>query len=183
MDFLFSFSGRIGRAKWWLSQLAVVMIWVIVIGAFALFVQTVDPSAEHAEGELSNGGLSTLIALLSAIVLSTWINLAGTVKRFHDRDKSGFWFLITLIPFIGPIWLIVECGVLEGTRGGNRFGPPPGGMDGFADELEAHIAKMQAERMPRQGTAPAARTSAPVPVAQLSSRRPTSPGGFGRRGT
>lgn len=183
MDILFSFSGRIGRAKWWLSQFAILMVWVVVIGAFAIFVEAVDPSAEHAPGELSNGGLSVGIAILCAVVLSVWINLAGTVKQLHDRDKSWVWFLMIFVPIIGPIWQIVECGVLEGTRGGNRFGPPPGGMDGFADELEAHIAKMQAERMPRQSTAPAARTTAPVPVAQLSSRRPTSPGGFGRRGT
>ena len=46
------------------------------------------------------------------------------IKRFHDRDKSGWWVLIGLIPIIGGIWLLIELGFLKGTPGPNRFGPP-----------------------------------------------------------
>ena len=46
------------------------------------------------------------------------------IKRFHDRDKSGWWVLIGLIPIIGAIWLLIELGFLKGTDGPNRFGPP-----------------------------------------------------------
>ena len=51
--------------------------------------------------------------------------LAVYAKRWHDRDKSGWWTLIGLVPFIGAIWLLVECGILEGTRGPNSYGPDP----------------------------------------------------------
>lgn len=51
--------------------------------------------------------------------------LAVTTKRWHDRDKSGWWSLILLVPVIGAIWMTVECGFLHGTDGLNRFGPDP----------------------------------------------------------
>ncbi len=54
-----------------------------------------------------------------------WIGLAVTVKRSHDRDKSGWWILIALIPLIGAIWFLIEFGFLRGTPGPNRFGPDP----------------------------------------------------------
>lgn len=70
----------------------------------------------------------TLIMLaIAAIVglLIIWPSLAIQVKRWHDRDKSGWWVLIGLIAVIGGIWVLVECGFLPGTAGTNRFGPPP----------------------------------------------------------
>jgi uncharacterized membrane protein YhaH (DUF805 family) len=49
-------------------------------------------------------------------------------KRLHDRDKSGWWVLITLISILGDLWLVVECGCLRGTVGENRYGPDPLGL-------------------------------------------------------
>ena len=50
--------------------------------------------------------------------------VVGT-KRCHDRDRSGWFQLIALIPFIGAIWLLIELALLPGTRGSNRFGADP----------------------------------------------------------
>jgi uncharacterized membrane protein YhaH (DUF805 family) len=52
-------------------------------------------------------------------------SLAVAAKRFHDRDKSGWWVLIIFIPIVGIIWYIVELGCLPGTPGPNRFGSDP----------------------------------------------------------
>lgn len=188
MDLLFGFSGRIGRLQWWLGQLAILGVWVVGIGALALVIGVADPSAEHAKGELSQGGWSILAALLACGTLSIWINIATTVKRFHDRDKSGWWFCIVFVPYVGAIWQIVECGFLSGKPGGNRFGPSSGGGIGFDadDEIEAHIGRLRAERARLEGKpAPAqklqpAPAAAPTPV--VPARRPTGPTGFGRRG-
>ncbi|MBV7329929.1 DUF805 domain-containing protein [Chloroflexi bacterium TSY] len=57
--------------------------------------------------------------------MALWPNLAVSAKRWHDRDKSGWWSLIVLIPIIGVIWMLIEVGFLEGTNGPNRFGPEP----------------------------------------------------------
>jgi uncharacterized membrane protein YhaH (DUF805 family) len=45
------------------------------------------------------------------------------IKRFHDRDKSGWWVLIAFVPIIGWIWYLIECGFLPGTDGPNRYDP------------------------------------------------------------
>ena len=47
------------------------------------------------------------------------------IKRFHDRNKSGWWVLIALIPLVGALWIVIECGFLRGTVGDNRYGPDP----------------------------------------------------------
>jgi uncharacterized membrane protein YhaH (DUF805 family) len=68
-------------------------------------------------------GIPGILLLLYA--LATFIpNLAVTVRRLHDQDKSGWWILIALIPFIGGIWLLILYFV-DGTSGPNRFGPDP----------------------------------------------------------
>jgi len=47
------------------------------------------------------------------------------VKRYHDRDKSGWWVLIIFLPVIGALWYLIECGFLRGTDGNNAYGPDP----------------------------------------------------------
>lgn len=53
-------------------------------------------------------------------------NLAVSIRRLHDTDKSGWMILIGLIPLVGAIVLFVFY-LMEGTAGPNRFGPDPKG--------------------------------------------------------
>ena len=64
-------------------------------------------------------------ATLLSFVISVWIGLAVQVKRWHDRNKSGWWALLNLIPVIGQIWILIECGIFRGTKGDNQFGSDP----------------------------------------------------------
>jgi uncharacterized membrane protein YhaH (DUF805 family) len=50
--------------------------------------------------------------------------IAVVVRRLHDVDRSGWWYLLILIPLVGIIILIVWCAG-RGTPDDNRFGPPP----------------------------------------------------------
>jgi uncharacterized membrane protein YhaH (DUF805 family) len=63
------------------------------------------------------GGLFGLAVLIPCILVH--------IKRWHDRDKSGWWMLILFVPIIGAIWFLIELGFLPGTPGPNRFGQPP----------------------------------------------------------
>ncbi|WP_265130803.1 DUF805 domain-containing protein [Chryseobacterium oranimense] len=57
--------------------------------------------------------------------LATFIpGLAVMVRRLHDVDKSGWWFLISFIPIIGTIWIIVLLAT-DGTPGTNQYGVNP----------------------------------------------------------
>ena len=88
-------------------------------GNHAGAVHFVDAATGRYNPETGLGLFSGIFALLALIP-----SVIVYIKRFHDRDKSGWWVLIGLIPIIGPIWLLVECGFLKGTPGPNRFGPP-----------------------------------------------------------
>jgi uncharacterized membrane protein YhaH (DUF805 family) len=58
-------------------------------------------------------------------LLLLWPALAVSIKRWHDRDHSGWWVLIALVPVVGWAWMLVANGFLAGTDGPNRYGPPP----------------------------------------------------------
>lgn len=75
-------------------------------------------------GIFANNGFLWLSKALyyGAILFSWWIGLAILVKRWHDRDKSGFMVFILLIPVIGFLWTLIEVGFLPGTVGPNRYG-------------------------------------------------------------
>lgn len=181
MNFLFGFSGRIGRAQWWLASFAIVLVWVLVVVGFVVIMAMVDPSSEHKPGELSHGGLSVGVALFAGIILSCWIKVAAIIKRYHDLNKPGVWFLLTFVPIIGPIWVTIECGFFAGSSGDNDFGPPPGTSDraNFMSDVDAHISRMKAERSVQQQPL-SGRMDTASPSQQT--KRPAGPAGFGRRG-
>ncbi len=62
------------------------------------------------------------LVVVAVLLLTTWSSLAISTKRWHDRNKSGWWFFINLIPLIGPLWAIIETGFLRGTYGENYYG-------------------------------------------------------------
>jgi uncharacterized membrane protein YhaH (DUF805 family) len=99
---LTSFDGRISRQPFWL-------------GTLALFGANIVVSIV-----LGGGVLGVILGLVLI-----YPSLAVSVKRWHDRGKSGWWVLVALIPVIGWIWTLVECGFLEGTKGSNEYGPDP----------------------------------------------------------
>jgi uncharacterized membrane protein YhaH (DUF805 family) len=51
-------------------------------------------------------------------------SLAVSVRRLHDRERSGWLLLLGLIRLLGGLALLVLM-CLEGTRGTNRHGPDP----------------------------------------------------------
>lgn len=70
-----------------------------------------------------------LIAAVPAIYLAfALINLLPTfavfVRRLHDTDHSGWWWLVGLIPLVGGFILLYFL-IISGTQGPNRFGPQP----------------------------------------------------------
>lgn len=98
---------------------------VCLIGP-AYFLTLAQASAESAESSRLFQGLFLLLIMVGYVLMG-WVSLALTVKRWHDRDKSGFWVFITLVPLIGSIWHMVETSFLPGVPGPNRYGPDPKG--------------------------------------------------------
>ena len=65
-----------------------------------------------------------IILLWFMYIVYLYISFVAYIKRLHDLDKSGWWALIQLIPFIN-IWLIIYCGFFRWTPWKNRFWDNP----------------------------------------------------------
>ena len=102
----FSFQGRIGRQTYWLKYFLPWLGLNIVAGII-----------DATTGVPAVGLVVGLVGI--------WVGIAAGAKRCHDRDRTGWFQLIVLIPIIGAIWLLIELGFLKGTEGENRFGPDP----------------------------------------------------------
>jgi uncharacterized membrane protein YhaH (DUF805 family) len=61
-------------------------------------------------------------------IVCFWPALALSVKRCHDRNRTGWFFLVALIPLVS-VWYLVEVGFLQGTPCANRNDPPVGAVD------------------------------------------------------
>lgn len=75
-----------------------------------------------------------LLSLVLSVIFRDWLvslvmllvlipNIAVGVRRLHDIDASGWWYLLVLVPVVGLI-MIIALMFMEGTPGPNRFGPP-----------------------------------------------------------
>jgi len=104
VSLFFSFDGRLSRSQYWLFGLSLFGFQVIL-------------------GVL--GGMTEWSIFFLLSLVAVWPGLVLNVKRFHDRDKSGWWLLLLLIPIIGALWVFFELGFLRGTAGFNQYGDDP----------------------------------------------------------
>jgi uncharacterized membrane protein YhaH (DUF805 family) len=151
MRLLFSFKGRINRARFWTVCIAINII------SYPIDKIPVDKI----------GGDTVVLLVLIALVLIalgfflSYSGLAISVKRLHDRNKSAWWLLIMLLPalvaggvallegildaklkikvvewspslivaeillMVSSLWYFVELGCIRGTVGANQYGPDP----------------------------------------------------------
>jgi uncharacterized membrane protein YhaH (DUF805 family) len=65
-----------------------------------------------------------LIGLAIIEVFFVLPNIAVSVRRLHDTNKSGSLYFLMMIPLVGPFILLYLC-TLPGTPGPNKFGPDP----------------------------------------------------------
>jgi uncharacterized membrane protein YhaH (DUF805 family) len=172
---LFSFRGRTNRAKCWLAGLIIVcwMVFLAVLmalttkiisgsapGTFGFSIDDIfgvldPPSLRSAIGKFRTGEWLSATILVPQIfhsagtLLFLWVYAAASIKRLHDRDKSGWW----MVPFfvipglyqqfgdrlgdlytavsaglavsVLALWGFVEMYCLRGSPWTNRFGADP----------------------------------------------------------
>ncbi len=130
MDWLFlSFSGRLTRLPFWLGTLALGIVqsaamFFLFVGLLGGFGHLTPPELRVALSDFDEmRGIFIPLATLSLAFM--YPTLALYTKRWHDRGKSGWWTLISLVPVIGGFWLLIELGFLGGDEGDNIYGPNP----------------------------------------------------------
>jgi uncharacterized membrane protein YhaH (DUF805 family) len=109
---MFDFRGRARRTEYWLF----VLLQLVVFVAAFVAGSNVLPEDDKFESLL---GLPLLHVAVFGLPM-----LALQVRRLHDSDKSGWWVLVSLVPYIGLgciLWLMLQ----PGSWGPNRFADDP----------------------------------------------------------
>lgn len=106
MRYLFGFRGRASRAEWWAINLAGFVPYIV---AFLLLPKGYEP------------GIAASIVFASSLFMMSYLWIACSVRRLHDRGKHGAWFFLYFLPLVGPMWMLIECGIL-GSVDSDRYG-------------------------------------------------------------
>lgn len=106
------FDGRAQRSEFWWWILFVTLLQIA-----ASIVLTVLLIVFQNAGFLQWLGVLIFMIVVLAVILPS---IAVSVRRLHDRDLSGWWYLLGFVPF-GSIVLLVWY-VMPGTPAPNRYG-------------------------------------------------------------
>ena len=107
---LFSLQGRLSRTQYWKG-------FALVTAFYLLAALTFAAASDTGDRELAEW---VLLGSLAGV----WPALAIAVKRWHDRDRSAWWFL-TCLAIVPVLWVVIQLWFLKGTTGANRFGAEP----------------------------------------------------------
>lgn len=123
-----NFSGRARRKEFWYFILMEFLIGIV------LFVIAMLSSEEFGE---DSAAFTASIIIFFGFLLAVFIpHLAVVVRRLHDTGKSGWWWLLGVIPLVsyigGIILLVYYC--TDGDRGSNKYGADPKNP-GASDEI------------------------------------------------
>lgn len=122
------FDGRARRKEYWMYALVSTLIYIVYMIVAGLALALV--------GHSDNGAVALLIMIPLGLYLMAVIvpGLAVTVRRLHDTGRSGWWILISFVPFVGGIILLVFM-CLDSEPGPNLHGLNPKGVVGYGQPL------------------------------------------------
>ena len=109
----FQFAGRAPRREFWYFMLFSIII-SFVVGVIGenlgiMYMIPIDIPTVSESGEMVNMSqsipLNTLQLLFGLAMM--FPSMAVSIRRLHDIGKSGWWYLVGLIPLIGAIVLLV----------------------------------------------------------------------------
>lgn len=110
------FEGRARRKEFWMYSLfgTLFALVAVIIGLLL---------------DLATHSIVPLVLIMAAYFLGTFLpGLAVTVRRLHDTGRSGGWYFISFVPYVGGIILIVLC--CQDSKPDNQYGPNPKGFTG-----------------------------------------------------
>jgi uncharacterized membrane protein YhaH (DUF805 family) len=145
------------------------------ISASTTFFRLVDPETYRS---MSSANLPILVIKTIGSSLFLWVYLAISIKRLHDRDKSGWWMVpffvlpglysqfsdrlnesylvlpLGLITGLLCLWGAIEMYFLKGSRKTNRFGPNPLLQPPKGDTRSRWDQQSEVEFVPRKAGPP-----------------------------
>ena len=111
--YLFSFDGRINRAKMW-ALFLVVFVAEFIVGIAIQATLGFGTILEVMQGKLTwhdavQAAPLFFPTMAALYVILVYVHLAVTTKRLHDRNKSVWWLLVFIgLPLVFNIPMIFE---------------------------------------------------------------------------
>ncbi|MBS3965533.1 MAG: DUF805 domain-containing protein [Methylomonas sp.] len=105
------FKGRATRREYWYFTL----FNILAVGVFGL----IDQLMGTFNFDAGYGPLSAIYTL--AMILP---GLGVSIRRLHDTGRSGWWFMITIIPIIGLL-VFLYFALLDSDPNPNEYGESP----------------------------------------------------------
>lgn len=120
------FQGRARRTEYWMYALFACVSYIAALILDNVLGTTFSMDILGESVDTGYGWIYLLVALGTFLPY-----LAVLVRRLHDVGKSGWFFLVTLIPLAGAIWfLVLMC--TDSQPGTNQYGPNPKGFGAAA---------------------------------------------------
>lgn len=179
-ELLFSASGCVGRAVYWIVGILTVMVDVVLMAIGFLII---SHAANAAGGSTLAHAYPNLQALTPAqqaairsvtvelcivggfLLLTIWVSFAIEIKRWHDRGMSGFWVLLRFVSAFLQFYSV-------------RNHPTPEG----ALTVWAIILVIYLFQLIQLGFLPGVETSPPQGSRRYSTGAAVRPGGYPSRG-
>lgn len=104
---------RLNRLRMCCYYLTGSVITGLLMMLVVILIQALDPWLAGA----------LMVAAVGFVVLALIWMVTLVVRRLHDLDRSGWWWLLTFVPLLNVFfWLYLL--IAPGTPGGNQYGPP-----------------------------------------------------------
>jgi len=98
-----AFEGRARRKEFWYF-----VLFFIILSIVATLIDS-----------LYGLPILSVVTLLGLVLPS----ISVSVRRLHDTGRSGWWYLLSLVPLVSLVLLVFFC--LDSQPGDNAYGPNP----------------------------------------------------------
>ncbi|MDB4163744.1 DUF805 domain-containing protein [Flavobacteriaceae bacterium] len=115
-----NFKGRARRKEYWMYTL----IFTVLLIALMTIMFSVLSFSDETRIETGPGVYLTVILVIVFLFAHFIPTIALTVRRLHDTGKSGWWYLIVLVPYLGNFVIFIFT-LIDGDRGDNKYGSNP----------------------------------------------------------
>lgn len=113
---ILSFNGRIGRLRYLAygigANFLMMLVMIPLVGASAFM---------GGEAGTSTVGMIGMVVFYAATIV---VSVMFGKRRLNDLNRSGWWFLLFLVPIVNLL-LAIYMLFFPGTDGGNNFGQAP----------------------------------------------------------
>jgi uncharacterized membrane protein YhaH (DUF805 family) len=109
------FAGRASRSEFWW--------WTLVSFLVSILLSLLN--ALLSDGGFQSEDDSLVVTILSGLwTLAIFVpSIALTVRRLHDTNRSGWWYLLNLIPILGSIVVLIFT-LLPSDPAGRQYDDP-----------------------------------------------------------